>query len=271
MKKRIVWNNTRNIITNLDVFAGDVFHHSREEIWCVFTSGDHLQRERETTGESNKWLTASSEDFTRWHFSIICKRRCNSFIFPLSLFSSFSFSFVVLLGRWLWSLRLWIFNTLRFCNHGGYIIWNLVLPPQDLTAYLQATLYLSWPLLHRPHYVVESVQRTSFGSVLPSEYIFENGLTCTFLLYDATSIPTGWSVKGKPHSHSPPRSASSPPASGSPCCCPASPSSHRVWEREREKKPENKHTVFHSTLIMCQNAPACSRSFFSLKSEIQLV
>lgn len=32
------------LITNLNVFTGHIFHHSREEIWCIFTSGDHLRR-----------------------------------------------------------------------------------------------------------------------------------------------------------------------------------------------------------------------------------
>lgn len=43
--------------------------------------------------------------------------------------------------------------------------------------------------------------------------------------------------------YSPPQCASWPPASGSPCCCPASPSSHHVYKREIEREWKKKHTL----------------------------
>lgn len=33
--------------TYLNVFTRHVFHHSWEEVWCVFTTGDHLERKQE--------------------------------------------------------------------------------------------------------------------------------------------------------------------------------------------------------------------------------
>lgn len=32
----------QGLMTNLNVFTGHVFHHSREEIGRIFTSGNHL-------------------------------------------------------------------------------------------------------------------------------------------------------------------------------------------------------------------------------------
>lgn len=88
------------------------------------------------------------------------------------------------------------------------------------------------------------VQRTSFGSLRLSDWNlnafcdvhirrFFSDLSMP-LSFPSTCSDTCQSVNAlsKHYLYSQPQSASLPPASGSLCCCPASPSSHHVWERK---------------------------------------
>lgn len=77
-------NMNAGFSTNLYVFTGHVFHHSREEIWCIFTSGYHLQRKHKYQQSRFDKVTLAMS-FTHFNFfKFIPANASPSLSFPMS-------------------------------------------------------------------------------------------------------------------------------------------------------------------------------------------
>lgn len=61
MKLHVTW-----FITNLNVFTRHIFHHSWEEIWCIFATCNHLQRKHPKIVKSFLWFFST---FIFWFIS----------------------------------------------------------------------------------------------------------------------------------------------------------------------------------------------------------